>query len=161
MDYFQLLDGLEGVPVINVHLWFDRKLTDIDHLLFSRSHTAQRVCRHGAIPARNMPIQTNQCWNWFLAPAKDWVTKSDEEIVDATMTELARLFPQYIPSPAQLLKSKVVKNASFCLHGHPRTTGPSAQPAYSHPELLSDWGLHHAALSSQHGTHPEQFCPAS
>ena len=23
--------------MINLHLWFDRKLTDIDHLLFSRS----------------------------------------------------------------------------------------------------------------------------
>ncbi|MEB3174882.1 MAG: 15-cis-phytoene desaturase, partial [Cyanobacteriota bacterium] len=30
---FQQIQGLEGVPVINVHLWFDRKLTDIDHLL--------------------------------------------------------------------------------------------------------------------------------
>jgi 15-cis-phytoene desaturase len=28
---------LEGVPVINVHLWFDRKLTTCDNLLFSRS----------------------------------------------------------------------------------------------------------------------------
>ena len=37
MEYFQKLNGLEGVPVINLHLWFDRKLTDIDHLLFSRS----------------------------------------------------------------------------------------------------------------------------
>jgi len=35
--FFQKLEGLEGVPVINLHLWFDRKLTDIDHLLFSRS----------------------------------------------------------------------------------------------------------------------------
>ena len=37
MEYFQKLKGLEGVPVINLHLWFDRKLTDIDHLLFSRT----------------------------------------------------------------------------------------------------------------------------
>ncbi len=37
MEFFQQLDGLEGVPVINLHLWFDRKLTEIDHLLFSRS----------------------------------------------------------------------------------------------------------------------------
>ena len=36
MEMFRKLDGLRGVPVINIHLWFDRKLTDIDHLLFSR-----------------------------------------------------------------------------------------------------------------------------
>ena len=32
IEFFQKLEGLEGVPVINLHLWFDRKLTDIDHL---------------------------------------------------------------------------------------------------------------------------------
>lgn len=26
-----------GVPVINIHMWFDRKLSTVDHLLFSRS----------------------------------------------------------------------------------------------------------------------------
>ena len=28
---------LVGVPVINLHMWFDRKLSTVDHLLFSRS----------------------------------------------------------------------------------------------------------------------------
>jgi 15-cis-phytoene desaturase len=35
--FFQQLNGLEGVPVINIHIWFDRKLSTVDHLLFSRS----------------------------------------------------------------------------------------------------------------------------
>lgn len=34
---FCKLQGLVGVPVINVHIWFDRKLTTVDALLFSRS----------------------------------------------------------------------------------------------------------------------------
>lgn len=37
MPFFQQLNGLEGVPVINIHIWFDQKLTTVDHLLFSRS----------------------------------------------------------------------------------------------------------------------------
>lgn len=36
MPYFEKLNGLQGVPVINIHMWFDRKLTTVDHLLFSR-----------------------------------------------------------------------------------------------------------------------------
>lgn len=35
--FFKQLNGLEGVPVINIHIWFDRKLSTVDHLLFSRS----------------------------------------------------------------------------------------------------------------------------
>ncbi len=108
LDYFQQLQGLEGVPVINVHLWFDRKLTQVDHLLFSRSPLLSvyadmsNACREYANPDRSM-------LELVLAPAKDWISKSDEEIVAATMTELEKLFPDQIPQPAKLLKSKVVK----------------------------------------------------
>ena len=37
LDYFTKMEKLVGVPVINVHIWFDRKLSTVDHLLFSRS----------------------------------------------------------------------------------------------------------------------------
>ncbi|BAY32324.1 phytoene desaturase [Nostoc carneum NIES-2107] len=110
MEFFQQLDGLEGVPVINLHLWFDRKLTEIDHLLFSRSPLLSvyadmsNTCRGYANPDRSM-------LELVLAPAKDWISKSDEEIVDATIAELEKLFPQHFggDNPAKLLKYHVVK----------------------------------------------------
>jgi len=108
LPYFQQLQGLEGVPVINVHLWFDRKLTQVDHLLFSRSSLLSvyadmsNTCRAYANPERSM-------LELVLAPAKDWISKSDQEIVAATMQELEKLFPEQIPQPAKLLKFKVVK----------------------------------------------------
>ncbi|XP_060208214.1 15-cis-phytoene desaturase, chloroplastic/chromoplastic-like [Lycium barbarum] len=38
IPYFKKLEKLVGVPVINVHIWFDRKLKNPeDNLLFSRS----------------------------------------------------------------------------------------------------------------------------
>jgi 15-cis-phytoene desaturase len=110
MDFFKQLDGLEGVPVINLHLWFDRKLTDIDHLLFSRSPLLSvyadmsNTCKEYANPNRSM-------LELVLAPAKDWINKSDDEIVDATMAELEKLFPQHFGSEdsAKLLKYHVIK----------------------------------------------------
>ena len=110
MEFFQKIKRLEGVEVINVHLWFDRKLTDIDQLLFSRSDLLSvyadmsNTCREYADPNKSM-------LELVLAPAKEWITKSDEEIVAATMAELKQLFPQHFngDNPAQLLKSKVVK----------------------------------------------------
>ena len=110
MEYFQKLEGLAGVPVINVHLWFDRKLTDIDHLLFSRSPLLSvyadmsNTCRAYANSERSM-------LELVLAPAKDWIGKSDGEIVEATMAELKKLFPGSFGdnSPAQLLKYHIVK----------------------------------------------------
>jgi 15-cis-phytoene desaturase len=110
LPYFQKLDGLNGVPVINIHLWFDRKLTDIDHLLFSRSDLLSvyadmsNTCREYADADRSM-------LELVFAPAKDWIGRPDEEIVAATMGELKRLFPQHFeaPEPARLRKSIVVK----------------------------------------------------
>ena len=110
MEYFQKLDGLEGVPVINVHMWFDRKLTDIDHLLFSRSPLLNvyadmsNTCREYANPDRSM-------LELVLAPAKEWISKSDEEIIAATTSELAKLFPDHFSgdNQAKLLKYHVVK----------------------------------------------------
>ncbi len=110
MEFFQKLEGLEGVPVINLHLWFDRKLTDIDHLLFSRSPLLSvyadmsNTCKEYADPDRSM-------LELVLAPAKDWISKSDEEIVAVTLSELEKLFPQHFSGEqkAQLLKSHVVK----------------------------------------------------
>ena len=110
IDFFQKLDGLEGVEVINLHLWFDRKLTDIDQLLFSRSSLLSvyadmsNTCREYADLDKSM-------LELVLAPAKDWISKSDEEILAATMEELQKLFPQHFTgeNQAKLLKSKVVK----------------------------------------------------
>ena len=110
IEFFQKLDGLEGVEVINLHLWFDRKLTDLDQLLFSRSPLLSvyadmsNTCKEYSNPDRSM-------LELVLAPAKDWISKSDEEIIAATMEELQKLFPQHFTgdNQAKLLKSKVVK----------------------------------------------------
>jgi 15-cis-phytoene desaturase len=110
IEFFEKMQGLEGVPVINLHLWFDRKLTDIDHLLFSRSDILSVyadmsvACKEYADPDRSM-------LELIVAPAKDWIDKSDAEITAAVMTELERLFPQHLTGDnrAKLRKSIVVK----------------------------------------------------
>ena len=110
IECFQKLDGLEGVPVINIQLWFDRKLTDIDQLLFSRSPLLSvyadmsNTCREYSDPNRSM-------LELVLAPAEDWINKSEAEILQATLAELSKLFPQHFGSEtsAKLLKHHVVK----------------------------------------------------
>ncbi|MBW4631890.1 MAG: 15-cis-phytoene desaturase [Iphinoe sp. HA4291-MV1] len=110
IEFFQKLEGLEGVPVVNLQLWFDRKLTKIDHLLFSRSPLLSvyadmsNTCHGYANPDRSM-------LELVLAPAEDWIAKSDEEILQATVAELEKLFPDHFTgkNPAKLLKYHVVK----------------------------------------------------
>ena len=142
LDYFKQLDELAGVPVINIHLWFDRKLTDIDHLLFSRSPLLSvyadmsNTCREYANPEKSM-------LELVLAPAKDWITRSDEEIVAATMAELEKLFPEQIPTPAKLLKYKVVKTPRSVYQATPgrQAYRPSQRTPISNFYLTGDYTL--------------------
>ena len=110
LNIFKKLDGLVGVPVINIHLWFDRKLTDIDHLLFSRSSLLS-VYADMSITCKEYEDPNRSMLELVFAPADEWITRKDEEIIEATMNELTKLFPIHFEgdNQAKLRKYKVVK----------------------------------------------------
>lgn len=105
-DYFAGLKNLRGVPVMNLHLWFDRKLSTVDNLLFSRSPLLSvyadmsETCAEYASKERSM-------LELVFAPAAEYMTKTDDEILLATLNELERLFPDEIRSDGSL--AKVIK----------------------------------------------------
>ncbi|WP_269609430.1 15-cis-phytoene desaturase [Prochlorococcus marinus] len=109
-EIFRKLEGLKGVPVINIHLWFDRKLTNIDHLLFSRSPLLS-VYADMSITCKEYEDPNRSMLELVFAPAKDWISRKDEEIIDATMKELIKLFPMHFSgaNQAKLRKYKVIK----------------------------------------------------
>ncbi|BAQ62811.1 phytoene desaturase [Geminocystis sp. NIES-3708] len=142
--FFQKLEGLEGVPVINLHLWFDRKLTDIDHLLFSRSPLLSvyadmsNTCKEYSNPDRSM-------LELVLAPAQDWISKTDEEIIEATVKELRQLFPQHFTgeNPTKLLKFHVVKTPRSVYKATPgrQAYRPSQKTPISNFYLAGDFTM--------------------
>ena len=121
MPHFAQLKELEGIPVINIHLWFDRKLKNVDHLCFSRSPLLS-VYADMSTTCKEYYDEEKSMLELVFAPCSpiaggktNWIAKSNQEIVDATMLELERLFPLEIgpKSPdgvgAKLIKHAVVK----------------------------------------------------
>ncbi|XP_030922819.1 15-cis-phytoene desaturase, chloroplastic/chromoplastic [Quercus lobata] len=112
IPYFQRLKKLVGVPVINVHIWFDRKLKNTyDHLLFSRSPLLS-VYADMSVTCKEYYNPNQSMLELVFAPAEEWISRSDSDIIDATMNELARLFPDEIStdqSKAKIVKYHVVK----------------------------------------------------
>lgn len=109
--FFSKLDKLKGVPVINIHIWFDRKLTTVDHLLFSRSPLLS-VYADMSTTCKEYYDTEKSMLELVFAPAEKWIGKSDEDIIEATMIELERLFPTEIAadqSKAKIRKYKVIK----------------------------------------------------
>lgn len=99
MPYFRQLDELEGIPVINIHLWFDRKLIGVDHVCFSRSALLSvyadmsRTCKEYMNDQRSMLELVFAPCSPIAGGVVNWMTKTDDKIVAATMTELERIFP--------------------------------------------------------------------
>nr|AAA99519.1 phytoene desaturase [Zea mays] len=112
ITYFKKLEKLVGVPVINVHIWFDRKLNNTyDHLLFSRSSLLS-VYADMSVTCKEYYDPNRSMLELVFAPADEWIGRSDTEIIDATMEELAKLFPDEIAadqSKAKILKYHIVK----------------------------------------------------
>ncbi|GAB4841896.1 hypothetical protein Ancab_011852 [Ancistrocladus abbreviatus] len=111
IPYFGKLEKLVGVPVINVHIWFDRKLKNTnDHLLFSSSLLS--VYADMSVTCKEYYNPDQSMLELVFAPAEDWISRSDTELIDATMNELAKLFPDEIAadqSKAKILKFHIVK----------------------------------------------------
>merc|ERR1719443_1367403 len=102
LPHFAQLKELEGIPVINLHLWFDKKLDSVDHLCFSRSPLLS-VYADMSVTCKEYASTDGSMLELVFAPCSplaggntNWIAKKDEEIIDATMGELARLFPTEI-----------------------------------------------------------------
>jgi 15-cis-phytoene desaturase len=102
MPYFRQRDELEGIPVINLQLWFDRKLKSIDGLCFSRSpllsvYADMSTCcaEYASDEASMLELVFAPC-SPVAGSDKNWIAANDEEIVEATLGELGRLFPNEI-----------------------------------------------------------------
>uniref|UniRef100_A0A0G4FE83 15-cis-phytoene desaturase, chloroplastic/chromoplastic n=1 Tax=Chromera velia CCMP2878 TaxID=1169474 RepID=A0A0G4FE83_9ALVE len=155
MPFFENIQPLEGSPVINVHLWLDRKVSDVDHLLFSRSKLLSvyadmsNCCREYSDPNKSM-------LELIFAPAHDWIGRPDEEIVDATLKELEILFPQYFGASAtekvNVLKSKIVKTPRSVYWSKPgmEKHRPTQQTPIDNFYLCGDW-TKQRYLASQEG----------
>lgn len=117
MPFFKQLNELEGIPVINVHLWFDRKLRPYNGLVFSRSPLLSvyadmsECCAEYADENRSMLELVFAPCDVTAGSDVNWIAASDDEIVAATLKELENLFPDEIGGEdgAKLRKSAVVK----------------------------------------------------
>ncbi|CAE7359131.1 PDS [Symbiodinium natans] len=150
--FFRQIDELEGIPVINIHLWFDRKLLNVNHLCFSRSPLLS-VYADMSTCCKEYEDEDKSMLELVFAPCSpiaggntNWMGKSDQDIVDATMKELERLFPTEIgpdlpDGGAKLIKHAVVKVPRSVYAAIPGRNKfrPSQETPISNFTLAGDW----------------------
>ncbi len=110
--YFRNLHEFVGSPVANCQLWFDRKITDTDNLMFSQgtifatfadvSITCADDFQNGAGTANGGSVMS-----LVLAPAHQLMNMPNDVITGLVMKDIHDRFPK--SRGAKLLKSTIVK----------------------------------------------------
>ncbi len=110
--YFRNLHEFVGSPVVSCQLWFDRKITDIDNLMFSQgtifatfadvSITCPEDFQKGIGTANGGSVMS-----MVLAPAHQLMDMPNEIILELVMKDIHDRFPK--SREAKLLKSTIVK----------------------------------------------------
>eukprot|EP01036_Dinobryon_divergens_P029629 gene29629-38752_t len=131
-------------------MWFDKKLIGVDHLCFSRSPLLS-VYADMSTTCKEYYDESKSMLELVFAPCSpiaggkvNWIAKSDEEIIAATMVELARLFPTEIAadgSKATLLKYAVVRTPRSVYAAIPGRNKfrPSQRTPIPNFTLAGDW----------------------
>ncbi len=111
--FFGDLEKLEGVPVISVQIWYDRKITTEDNVLFSPdgvipvyADLASTTPEYATL--RGKPHEGKSRFEFCVAPAKKMMGLSKEEIIALVDRSVRSCFPD-TSRGAKILKSTLVK----------------------------------------------------
>ncbi len=152
-----MLDRFEPSPITGIHLWFDRRVTDLDHaVLLDRTiqwmFHKSKILRTGnwkpetgnspspRDPSDHRPLATGHSYlELVVSASKSLVEKPRQEIIDLAMRELAEFFPDV--ASAQLVKAAVVKEVHATFSPRPGSDAYRPGPAAPWPGvfLAGDW----------------------
>ena len=127
------LGEFETSPILGVHLWFDRPVTDLPHMVLVDS-PLQWVFNRGVDPATN-----RQYLHAVISAAQDWVDLPAEEILRRVRGELSAYLPAAVD--ADLVDGRVIKErrATFAPVPGVDAIRPPASGAVENLFLAGDW----------------------
>lgn len=105
--YFENLTKLEGVPVITLHLWLDKKVTPINNILFSPDGLIP-VFADMSNTTEDYADSNESRFQFVVAPASDIIGLTDEQITDKIWTDVQKIFPEGSKG-AKVKKATVVR----------------------------------------------------
>jgi len=131
------LERFETSPITGIHLWFDRRISDLEHAVLL-DRTIQWMFHKSKLQARDNNGHGSYI-ELVVSSSKDLVEKSKQEIVDLAVRELGEFFPAV--REATLLKSTVIKEVHATYSPRPGIDQDRPHPETIWPRvfLAGDW----------------------
>jgi 15-cis-phytoene desaturase len=107
-EYFEKLRLFEGVPVMNVQAWLDRRLIERDNLLFGAEGVTPVYADMRLTTPLYAPATGHTLIEAVVAPARDLMKLSDAQVVQTVWDTMRSYYPDAAPQ-AKIVKSSVVR----------------------------------------------------
>lgn len=108
------LKRFEHSPITGIHLWFDRRITPLEHAVLLDT-TIQWMFNKSLLQPETRSGTDGDYLELVVSASKTLVDKSRQEIIDLALHELGHFFPA--AREAKLVKAAVIKEvrATFCV----------------------------------------------
>jgi len=132
------IGALQASPITGVHLWFDREVCPLDHVVVL-GRLIQWVFNHTALQRRTATADGGQYLQIVISAAYDLLPLDNAAILDAVLAELAELWPA--ARSAKLVHSRVVTEhgATFAVRPGVDALRPPQRTPVDGLFLAGDW----------------------
>ncbi len=134
-DLRDKLAHFDTAPITGVHLWFDRRITDLPHAVLL-DRTIQWMFHKSELLEKNA---AGSYIELVISASKSLLEKSRQEIIDLALKEVREFFPA--ARGANLVKATVIKEVNATFSPTPRIDRyrPEAQSPWPRVVLAGDW----------------------
>ena len=128
------LDRFHHSPILGIHLWFERPVLDLGHMIFVDS-PLQWVFNKGHADAE----QSEQHLHAVISAADEYIDKPADEILAMVVRELAAYIPRV--NGVKLARGRVIKEKRATFSPEPGLDAfrPAASGAVANLLLAGDW----------------------
>ncbi len=132
----QMLEQIETAPITSVHLWLDRRLTDLQHAVFVDKLSQWMFARSATSKEQSDGTHRYQI---VISASRNLSEMKNEEIVHAVMHELAEVWSE--AGNAELIHSRVIteKRAVFSVTPGIDELRPQQQSPVPNLQFAGDW----------------------
>lgn len=144
----QKLAKLETAPIASIHLWFDRRITELPHAvfvdrfcqwMFNRTNSHQDAASECGIGVGRSGSRPGYYYQIVISAAHDVTGQSRQASIDRAVAELAAVWPRV--SGAKLLHSRLVIEHSAVFSARPGSDAlrPAQQSLIQNLQFAGDW----------------------
>ncbi len=134
-----LIRSFKSSPIISIHLWLDREITDLDFAALLETRIQWIFNKSKLLNEKRAGTAIRQYLSMVISSADEFVNLNKKQLVEIAMEDLRRVLPQ--AQNAKVIHSLVIKEkrATFLPSPGLEALRPSARTEFDNFFLAGDW----------------------